>query len=140
MSNIGALLMVGLPGHELDDSTRQLIGAEGINNFILFARNIANPTQLKKLCTDLAAECVANNLDLPLIAMDQEGGSVARLPEPWTPFPDARLLAESRKPEQALTDSATCPKPVSKNRIPNATAAQFVFQSIGYASVRVSPL
>jgi beta-N-acetylhexosaminidase len=109
MTNIGALLMVGLPGHELDDSTRQLIGKEGINNFILFARNVADPNQLQKLCADLATECAANNLGLPLISIDQEGGTVTRLPAPWTQFPDARLLAESDNPEQALTDAArTC--------------------------------
>jgi beta-N-acetylhexosaminidase len=109
MTTAGALLMVGLPGHELDDSTRQLIGAEGINNFILFARNVDRPAQLQKLCADLAAECAANNLPLPLISIDQEGGSVTRLPEPWTQFPDARLLAESSNPEEALTDYAkTC--------------------------------
>lgn len=101
--------MVGLPGYELDDSTRQLIATEGINNFILFRRNIQNPTQLKKLCADLASECATNKLAPPLISIDQEGGSVTRLPEPWTQFVDARILAESDNPEQALTDYAkTC--------------------------------
>ncbi|MEN8136435.1 MAG: beta-N-acetylhexosaminidase [Thermodesulfobacteriota bacterium] len=109
MTNSGALLMVGLPGHELDDSTRQLIGAEGISNFILFSRNVAGPAQLQKLCADLASACAAHNLPRPLISIDQEGGSVTRLPEPWTQFPDARLLAESGNPKQALTDAAiTC--------------------------------
>lgn len=109
MTNIGSLLMIGLPAPQLDDSTRQLIGQEQINNFILFARNIINPAQLQQLSADLAAECAANNLAPPLIAIDQEGGSVARLPPPWTQFPDARLLAESSQPEQALTDFAkTC--------------------------------
>ena len=107
MTNTGALLMVGLPDHELDDSTRQLIEAEGINNFILFARNVDSPDQLQKLCADLTGECAANKLPLPLISIDQEGGTVTRLPEPWTQFPDARFLAESPNPEQALTDYAT---------------------------------
>jgi beta-N-acetylhexosaminidase len=107
MINPGALLMIGLPGRELDDSTRQLIAEAGINNFILFARNVADPAQLQKLCAALAGACVASRLAPPLIAIDQEGGSVARLPEPWTRFPDARLLAESPGPEQALTAYAT---------------------------------
>jgi beta-N-acetylhexosaminidase len=102
----GALLMVGLPGLALDDSTRQLISEEGISNFILFSRNIENPEQLHKLCNDLAESCMAAKLTAPLISIDQEGGTVARLPEPWTRFPDARLLAESDVPEQALTDYA----------------------------------
>ena len=109
MTTLGTLLMIGLPGPELDDSTRQLIAAEGINNFIIFARNVNNPVQLQQLCADLANECAINNLALPLISIDQEGGSVSRLPEPWTQFPDARLLAESNNPEQALAEYAeTC--------------------------------
>jgi beta-N-acetylhexosaminidase len=105
----GALLMIGLPGHDLDDSTRQLIKEEGVNNFIIFSRNVKNPGQLQNLCHDLAIECAAGHLPPPLIAIDQEGGSVSRLPPPWTQFPDARLLAEAADPEQTLTDNArTC--------------------------------
>jgi len=106
MTAPGALLMIGLPGLELDDSSRQLIREEGINNFIIFSRNVGNPEQLRQLCGGLAEECAAANLSPPLISIDQEGGSVARLPQPWTRFPDFRLLAESPEPEQALTDFA----------------------------------
>lgn len=102
----GKLLMVGLPGLTLDDSTRQLINEEGVSNFIIFARNIENPGQLKKLCRALAAACRTAGLPASLISIDQEGGSVTRLPEPWTRFPDARLLAESADPQQALIDYA----------------------------------
>ena len=105
----GALFMAGLPGKELDDSTRRLIAENGVSSFIIFSRNVENPAQLKELCGDLAAECSANGLPKPLIAIDQEGGTVTRLPAPWTRFPDARLLAESNDPETALTDYArTC--------------------------------
>lgn len=109
MTGIGGLMMVGLPGLELDDSTRQLIRDHGVNNFILFARNVKNPGQLQKLCHDLVIKCEKNRLAPPLIAIDQEGGSVARLPEPWTQFPDVRKMAESDDPEQVLADYArTC--------------------------------
>jgi beta-N-acetylhexosaminidase len=106
---IGTLFMAGLPGKELDDSTRRLIAEKGVNSFIIFTRNVENPAQLRDLCGDLAAECLANGLPEPLIAIDQEGGTVTRLPEPWTRFPDARMLADSKEPETALTDYAiTC--------------------------------
>jgi beta-N-acetylhexosaminidase len=107
MISPGALLMIGLPGLALDDSTRRLIAEAGINNFILFARNVADPAQLQKLCAALAAACAASRLAPPLIAIDQEGGSVTRLPPPWTQFPDARLLAAGPEPEQALIAYAT---------------------------------
>jgi beta-N-acetylhexosaminidase len=107
---LGGLFMVGLPGPELDDSTRKLIGTYGINNFILFRRNAENPAQIRNLCLDLAAACRGAGLEAPLISIDQEGGTVARLKAPFfTEFPDARALAESGRAEELLADYArTC--------------------------------
>ncbi|MBW2521969.1 MAG: glycoside hydrolase family 3 protein, partial [Deltaproteobacteria bacterium] len=98
--------MAGLPGPHLDSSTLDLIGRFGINNFIYFRRNVENPEQLKKLSGDLRNACAAKGLQPPLIGIDQEGGTVARLGPPFTQFPDARVLAESPEPEQALRDYA----------------------------------
>jgi len=101
--------MIGLPGRELDDSTRELITLHGVNNFILFRRNVADPAQLQRLCADLAVASLAATGFWPLIAIDQEGGSVTRLPDPWTVFPDQRSLAEGDRPEEALRNyAATC--------------------------------
>ena len=109
-NELGGLFMVGLPGTELDDSTRNLIEAYGINNFILFKRNAENPEQIRTLCLGLAAACRAAGLGAPLISIDQEGGTVARLKEPFfTEFPDARALAESERGEELLGEYAkTC--------------------------------
>jgi beta-N-acetylhexosaminidase len=104
--SLGQLFMVGLPGFALDDSTLRLIEEFRINNFIYFKRNVESPEQLKKLSEDLYKACIQNNLGPPLIAIDQEGGSVTRLPPPFTQFPDARVLAESENPENALGDFA----------------------------------
>ncbi|HSH13257.1 MAG TPA: beta-N-acetylhexosaminidase, partial [Desulfurivibrionaceae bacterium] len=105
----GALLMIGLPGPELDDSTRELISARGVNNFILFRRNVVDPRQLRRLCADLDLACREHTGAPALIAIDQEGGSVTRLPPPWSQFPDQRLLAEAADPETGLGDyAATC--------------------------------
>ncbi|MBU1405520.1 MAG: beta-N-acetylhexosaminidase [Proteobacteria bacterium] len=109
---LGGLFMVGLPGTELDDSTRDLINRYGINNFILFKRNAENPEQIRTLCLGLAEACRAAGLGAPLISIDQEGGTVARLKGPdFTEFPDARVLAESEQGEELLVDYArTCAK------------------------------
>lgn len=107
-NQLGGLFMVGLPGTELDDSTRNLITMYGINNFILFKRNAENPEQIRTLCLALVAACRAAGLPAPLISIDQEGGSVARLKGPhFTEFPDARVLAESDRAEELLADYAT---------------------------------
>jgi beta-N-acetylhexosaminidase len=105
----GALLMIGLPGLELDDSTRELISTQGVNNFILFRRNVGDQHQLRRLCADLAVASMTATGFWPLIGIDQEGGSVTRLRDPWTVFPDQRQLAEGEAPEEALRDyAATC--------------------------------
>lgn len=106
LSVLGQLFMVGLPGLALDDSTRQLIQQYGINNFIYFRRNVTSPEQIKQLSKDLCLACKESGLPPPLIAIDQEGGSVTRLPAPFTQFPDARALADSEEPEKALIDYA----------------------------------
>ena len=109
IGQIGQLFMVGVPGLVLDDSTRRLIEEFQINNFIYFKRNVESPPQLRQLSADLRTTCAENNLAPPLIAIDQEGGTVTRLPPPFTQFPDARILADSVNPEKALADyGLTC--------------------------------
>jgi beta-N-acetylhexosaminidase len=113
MSNVlksqepGHVFMVGVPGLELDDSTRRLISQDKIHNFILFRRNVGDKKQLKRLCADLRGACLEKGLPAPLIAIDQEGGSVARLSEPFTVFPDQRILAEDVACEDKLRAYAT---------------------------------
>ena len=106
LSALGQLFMVGLPGVALDASTHRLIEEFSINNFIYFKRNVESPAQLKKLSGDLREACRKKNLEPPLIAIDQEGGTVARLPEPFTQFPDARVLAQAENPEKELKEYA----------------------------------
>lgn len=105
-SALGQLFMVGLPGLTLDDSTRKLIQKYRINNFIYFKRNVARPEQLQQLSAELRLSCRENGLPPPLIAIDQEGGTVTRLPPPFTQFPDARVLAEGTEPKKALAGYA----------------------------------
>lgn len=58
----------------------------------------------------LADLCREHDLALPLIAIDQEGGTVARLTAPlFAQFADAREYAQSPDPEKKLGDyAATC--------------------------------
>ena len=106
VSLLGQIFMAGLPGTVLDNSTLRLIEEFRVNNFIYFKRNVESPEQLKKLSADIHKACTENNLGPPLIAIDQEGGSVARLGSPFTQFPDARVLAQSENPESRLSDYA----------------------------------
>jgi beta-N-acetylhexosaminidase len=103
---LGQLFMVGLPGLELDDSTLHLIERYSINNFIYFKRNVDTPRQLLKLSKDLQKACTQSKLGQPLIAIDQEGGTVTRLAHPFTQFPDARKYGEAAGPLKGLSEYA----------------------------------
>jgi len=98
---LGQVFIAGLPGPELDEDTQAFIKAEKVGNFILFRRNVESPAQLWRLCRDLRQACLDAGLPPPLLAIDQEGGTVARLRPPFTQFPAARAQAEGPEPEAA---------------------------------------
>jgi beta-N-acetylhexosaminidase len=86
-----SVLMVGLPGPELDEGSAALLAA-GVAGIILFSHNIAGVGQLRSL-TGAAACAAAGPL---LVALDQELGPVARLRGLVTPLPTtAEALAMS---------------------------------------------
>ena len=83
----GQRLMVGFDGTELSDGLKSLIDTVKVGGVILFAGNVKTPGQIKNLCEsiqDYARSCGQPPL---IIAIDQEGGQVARLKEPFTQFP-----------------------------------------------------
>ncbi len=102
----GFFLMAGLPGPGFDEGTRRLVERFGLANFILFRRNIESPRQLARLCRDLIQCCQENGVGRPLIAIDQEGGTVSRLPPPFSQFGDARALADHDDPQAAAREYA----------------------------------
>lgn len=74
-------------GPSLSEAERRLFTRSQPAGFILFQRNCETPSQVKQL-TDALRQCV-NKEDIP-IAIDQEGGRVARLQPPhWWVAPAA---------------------------------------------------
>ncbi|HSI87272.1 MAG TPA: glycoside hydrolase family 3 protein [Candidatus Methylacidiphilales bacterium] len=86
----GELLIMGVPGVELDEATRATIEKVQPGGFILFGRNIRKPEQLRKLIDDLRL-CVRHE---PVITIDQEGGRVSRLRELGSEPPSAKQLRD----------------------------------------------
>ena len=83
----GQRLMVGFDGTYFNDDLRFIIDQIKAGGIILFARNLETPEQIKNLCDDVqdyAEKCGQPPL---FIAIDQEGGQVARLKKPFTQFP-----------------------------------------------------
>lgn len=98
---IGQMLVVGFRGLTPEEAapTRDLIAAGTLGGVILFSvdqptggpRNVESPDQLRALVADLAAAAPATT---PLlVAVDEEGGQVARL-GPQHGFPPTRSAAE----------------------------------------------
>lgn len=96
----GQRLMAGFEGRSFNEELRHLIERLQVGGLILFAPNIESPAQLRRLCRDcqaFAADCGQPPL---FIAVDQEGGPVARLKSPhFTEFagnPSMRGVADAR--------------------------------------------
>jgi beta-N-acetylhexosaminidase len=87
-TELGQLLLVGVPGAELDLDTAKLFRRIQPGGFILFGRNIKSPKQLRQLIDDLR--------DLsshePIVGIDQEGGRVSRLKMIGNEPPNAQQL------------------------------------------------
>ncbi len=79
--------MAGFDGTDLNDDLKYLIDTLKIGGIILFSRNIQNPDQIKKLCSDVQKYTISCAQPPLFIAIDQEGGVVARLKSPFTEFP-----------------------------------------------------
>jgi len=100
METAGQRLMLGFDGIDLNDEVKHIIGDIRASGLILFKRNIETPDQVRALCESCRAYATSCGLPPLFIAMDQEGGTVARLREPFTLFkgnPYIETLEEARQ-------------------------------------------
>jgi len=86
----GQLILVGVPGPELDPESARLFRKIQPGGFILFGRNIRTPAQLRKLTDDLRDISEVE----PVITIDQEGGRVSRLKLVGNEPPNAQQLRD----------------------------------------------
>jgi beta-N-acetylhexosaminidase len=100
---IGQLMMVGFDGTEADGSLLEMISKYHIGGVILFARNVQSPRQVADLTNKLQQAAIESGNPGLFIAIDQEGGRVARLTEDkgFTEFPSAMAIAATGDPENA---------------------------------------
>ena len=75
-------MILGVSGTELTDDERAFLSDERPWGLILFARNIAEPDQIRDLVADLR-QCAGN--ERAPVFIDQEGGRVQRLRPPLAP-------------------------------------------------------
>ncbi len=90
--DIGQLLIGSFPGPSLAPEWRSLAREFDLGGAILFGRNVEAPEQV----VELAAEIEALGRAMPAwVSIDQEGGRVARLKEPFTRWPPMAVLGRS---------------------------------------------
>lgn len=86
----GQVLIAGFGAGAVPDSLRSAAAAGELGGFILFKRNVGSLGETAQLTQDLRGLCP---VDLPpWIAVDQEGGRVARLGRPLLRLPPMRQL------------------------------------------------
>ena len=99
--DIGQLLIGSLPGTTFPSKLRSLAREFDLGGVILFSRNVEAPEQV----AELAAESEALGRSAPAwVSVDQEGGRVARLNEPFTKWPPMATLGRAGKASEALAE------------------------------------
>jgi len=92
--------ITGITGTELSAAEREFIVTERPWGFILFKRNVANPSQIAALNAELRT--VLGEADAPIL-IDQEGGRVQRLGPPnWPVYPPGAAFGRLYDTDSAL--------------------------------------
>lgn len=99
------IIMADVAGTVLDDGDKALLANQQIGGMILFARNVESAAQVRTLTDQMRA--INNNV---LIAVDQEGGRVARFREGFSPLPAMGRLGKlyDTDPAHALSVAYDC--------------------------------
>ena len=92
----GQRLMVGFDGTAFNADLEFLIGTLQVSGLILFSRNLETPEQIGQLCRDCQACAQTCGIPPLFIAIDQEGGQVARLKPPFPQFPGNPAMTGSQ--------------------------------------------
>jgi beta-N-acetylhexosaminidase len=104
---IGQLFMVGFLGTRVTPDLAAFLKEYQPGGVILFSRNLESVEQIVELTNGLQQCSPKSPL---LIAIDQEGGRVSRLPKGFTVFPPCQLIGRCHSSELAYAAAATIAK------------------------------
>jgi len=104
---IGQLFMIGFTGTTVTKDLASFLTASKPGGVIFFRRNLESVQQIVDLTNGLQKLSSAQPL---LIAIDQEGGRVSRLPAEFTIFPPCGQLGQCNSSELAYSAAATIAK------------------------------
>lgn len=129
----GQRIMAGFSGTGLNPELKNLIDTICVGGIILFSRNIESRAQLAGLCRDARGYAKYCGQPEPLIAVDQEGGSVARLRSPdfFEPPAAAEITGPAQAAEYAeITASELVSLGISMNMAPVMDVAEPAGKSV----------
>ena len=96
---VGQMMMIGVKGKDVNDDSLYMLHEYHMGGVIFFDRNMENKEQVKKFTDDLQKQA---NEKVPLfIAVDEEGGEVARMKEAFPPPPAQKKLGQEGDPAAA---------------------------------------
>jgi len=99
---VGQLFLIGFPQQAMDSQLENFVKKHNISSFILFKRNISSLAQVAKMNAQLQKLALSASESYPFIAVDQEGGQVARVPTK-PPIPNAMSVGQTQSPELAYS-------------------------------------
>ncbi len=98
---VGQMLFVGIPGTDYDETASRLVEECHVGGVIHFDRNLISSGQVQDLNNKLQVGAKSKGQGIPLfIAVDQEGGQVARMRQSLVVAPSAASLGEVGEPEE----------------------------------------
>lgn len=100
---IGQLVMAGIEGTQVNDTTERLITEDHIGGFIFYGSNIKSKQEALKLFNDLKQVNINKGAKVPLfMSVDEEGGRVTRMPKELTKLPSAQKIGATQNTDLAL--------------------------------------
>jgi beta-N-acetylhexosaminidase len=95
---VGQLLMFGYPGTTVDGTVMTLVRDWRVGGLVLLGSNAVGPRSLADFTAEVQAIAQEDGRPGLLLSIDQEGGLVLRLAEPFTQFLGADSLGATQDP------------------------------------------
>ena len=93
---VGQMIMVGVYGTEMNPDINYLMNEYKVGGIIFYDRNMENQAQVKKFSQEIQDTALNLGKKIPLfIALDEEGGRVARMKHDLTPPPSQEEIGQS---------------------------------------------
>ncbi|MCL2006604.1 MAG: beta-N-acetylhexosaminidase [Treponema sp.] len=96
---IGQKISIGIAGTSMNDHFKKMVKEYKAGNVILFRHSLIDAKHAKQFCKEIREFVFGETGHYPFISVDQEGGTVVRLPQDMINIPGAMALAASGSTE-----------------------------------------